>query len=154
MRFIRRTACAKYTGSSSIREDLILPLVNRGVKEEEANEKARYFLDRVGLQDSSRWPVSKLSFGQRKRAAIAAALITNPEILLLDEPTAELDGRSVRELQDLLNSLRTTLVLVTHDHRFARDLTERALLLSSGLVLADSPTESIPDDLLTHTGIL
>lgn len=138
----------------SIRDDLILPMVNRGMKECEAAEKAQYLLDKVGLHESASRPASKLSFGQRKRAAIAAALITNPEILLLDEPTAELDGRSTRELRNLLNSLHTTLVVVTHDLRFARDLTERTLLLSGGRVIADSPTASIPDDLLTSTGIL
>ncbi len=70
----------------SIQEDLILPLINRGVREGEAANKARGVLDRVGLLDLANRPASKLSFGQRKRAAIAAALISRPEILLLDEP--------------------------------------------------------------------
>ncbi len=138
----------------SILEDLILPLINRGILEEEAANKARGLLDKVGLLDLANRPASKLSFGQRKRAAIAAALISNPEILLLDEPTAELDGRSVRELRALLASLRCTLVLVTHDLGFARDLTDRALLLFSGRLLADCSTKSIPDNLLESTGIL
>jgi len=138
----------------SIQEDLILPLVNRGASEEDAADKALSLLDRVGLLELANRPASKLSFGQRKRAAIAAALISNPEILLLDEPTAELDGRSVRELRALLASLRCTLVLVTHDLAFARDLTDRALLLSSGRLLTDSATEPIPDNLLESTGIL
>jgi len=138
----------------SIQEDLILPLVNRGISEEEALEKARGLLDRVGLLDLAIRPAAKLSFGQRKRAAIVATLISGPEILLLDEPTAELDGRSVRELRVLLASLHCTLILVTHDLGFARDLTDRALLLSSGRLLASCPTTSIPDGLLESTGIL
>jgi len=138
----------------SIQEDLILPLVNRGISEEEALEKARGLLDRVGLLDLAMRPAAKLSFGQRKRAAIVATLISGPEILLLDEPTAELDGRSVRELRVLLASLHCTLILVTHDLGFARDLTDRALLLSSGRLLSSCPTTSIPDGLLESTGIL
>ena len=138
----------------SIQEDLILPLVNRGISEEEALEKARGLLDRVGLLDLAMRPAAKLSFGQRKRAAIVATLISGPEILLLDEPTAELDGRSVRELRVLLASLHCTLILVTHDLGFARDLTDRALLLSSARLIASCSTTSIPDSLLESTGIL
>lgn len=127
----------------SIKEDLELPLLNRGTSERDATQQAEIALQQVGLLESGVRPSSKLSFGQRKRAAIAAALVSRPEILILDEPTAELDGRSVAELQDVLATLSCTLVIVTHDLAFARRMTPRSILLKSGRVITDDATETI-----------
>jgi len=141
----------------SIREDLILPLVNRGMGEKAATVKAQALLQTVGLENYGDRPAAKLSSGQRKRAAIAAALILEPEILILDEPTAELDGRGVRELKETLSSISSTLLVVTHDLAFARDVTDRAILLSSrGRSLYDGKTSALLSDyyLLTQAGVL
>jgi cobalt/nickel transport system ATP-binding protein len=127
----------------SIEEDLKLPLLNCGADEKEAALQADSALRQVGLLEHATRPAAKMSYGQRKRAAIAAVLVSKPDILILDEPTAELDGRSVRELLELLTTLPCTLVLVTHDVAFARRLTARSVLLKSGRVIADDTTETI-----------
>jgi cobalt/nickel transport system ATP-binding protein len=141
----------------SIREDLILPLVNRGMDEKTATAKTQELLQTVGLENHGARPAAKLSYGQRKRAAIAAALILEPEILILDEPTAELDGRGVRELKQTLSSISSTLLVVTHDLAFARDVAERAILLSNtGQVIGDGETAAVLSNitLLTLAGIV
>ena len=83
-------------------QDLTLPLINKGMERERAETKARTILRDAELEHCASKPASQLSLGQRKRAAIAAALITEPEILLLDEPTAELDSRATRMLCESL----------------------------------------------------
>lgn len=126
----------------SIEEDLVLPQVNRSISQHEAKKNALRLLDQVGLRGCGQRPASKLSFGQRKRAAIAATLVTGPEILILDEPTAELDGRAIRELQETLLKLSATLVIVTHDLSFAAATSTRALVLLDGKIAWDGATAS------------
>jgi cobalt/nickel transport system ATP-binding protein len=99
-------------------EDLTLPLINRGITREAALTEAAAVLDQVGLTDLSKRPARQLSLGQRKRAAIAAALIGSPDLLILDEPTAELDGRARRELASLLQTLPVAMVIASHDLEF------------------------------------
>lgn len=127
----------------SIEEDIMLPLVNRGINEQEAAAESQQILRTVDLLECAGRPASKLSYGQRKRAAIASVLVTRPEILILDEPTAELDGRAVGELKTLLAGLTCTLVLVTHDVTFAQSLTRKIILLAKGKIAANGPTEAI-----------
>lgn len=136
-------------------EDLLLPQLNRGTPQADAEEKARELLRAVGLLDHANRPAHKLSIGQRKRAAIAMAMAAGPEILMMDEPTAELDRSAVRELQALLPAVKTTLLIVTHDLAFATRVTQRALVLSSGkLVWEGHPHEFLrQESLLLHTGL-
>ena len=81
----------------------------------------------------------QLSTGERRRVAIAGVLAMEPELLVLDEPSANLDPRARRELLDVLAALDRTLLVVTHDLPFAAELCERAVILSGGRVVADGP---------------
>jgi cobalt/nickel transport system ATP-binding protein len=124
-------------------DDVALPLVNRGLGISEAQRMALDKLDKLGLRDCAGRPATKLSIGERKRASIAAALSTSPELLLLDEPTAELDGRSARQLADLLAQLAVTMIVTSHHLDFLRTITSRTLVLSKGKIIADGPTPDI-----------
>ena len=137
-------------------DDLTLPLLNRGIAREEAVARARRALDRMGLADYESEPAAHLSLGQRKRAAIAAALVTEPELLILDEPTAELDGRSVRQLAAYLLELPVTCLLSGHDLPFLTRVTTRLILLDRGAIAADGPTDRVTAkaDLLEQAGVI
>ncbi|MCS7315786.1 MAG: ABC transporter ATP-binding protein [Bryobacterales bacterium] len=127
-------------------DDVALPLINRGVEVEQARTRALSLLERLGLAGACHRPASQLSLGERKKAAIAAALIASPQLLLLDEPTAELDRRSARSLTQELLALPMSLVLATHDLELARTVCRRALVLRSGAVMAEGTVCRILDD--------
>ena len=128
-------------------DDVALPLVNRGMGAVEAAERAHASLEAMDLAHAAGRPASQLSLGERKRAAIAAALVTSPELLILDEPTAELDGRSVRRLTALLKGLPVARLITSHDLGFLRGLCSRLLVLSGGTVIAEGPTGAVLTDL-------
>jgi len=127
-------------------EDVALPLVNRGVSRNEASARAMRALEEAGLAHAAQRPASQLSLGERKRAAIAAALATSPELLILDEPTAELDGRSSRRLREELTRLRVARLIATHDLSLVRAVCGRVLILNNGRILAQGPAEEILGD--------
>lgn len=137
-------------------DDITLPLVNRGISRALAAERARAALAGAGLRDMTHRPANQLSLGERKRAAIGAALAGSPDLLLLDEPTAELDGRSVRQLEDLLQALTMTRLIASHDLDFLRGLCHRALVLAGGKIVAQGPTHEILSDraLLERAGLI
>jgi cobalt/nickel transport system ATP-binding protein len=137
-------------------DDVSLPLLNRGREEASATERALEALERVSLRHAAERPAAQLSLGERKRAAIAAALAGDPELLLLDEPTAELDGRAVRQLSALLRELPMARLIASHDLAFLRGLTRRVLVLSEGRIIADAAAEKILSDqaLLDRAGLI
>ena len=98
-------------------------------------------LDQVGMADFADRPPHHLSFGQRRRVAVATVLAMRPEILVLDEPSSNLDPASRRELADILRSLDVTVLMVTHDLPYALELCPRAVILSDGVIAADGPTQ-------------
>jgi cobalt/nickel transport system ATP-binding protein len=91
-------------------------------------------------------PPHHLSFGQRRRVAVATVLAMKPEILVLDEPSSNLDPAGRRELAEILKSLDVTIVMVTHDLPYAFELCERSVILSGGVIVADGKTGDILRD--------
>ena len=116
-----------------------VPLIYAGVKRRERDERAREALETVGLADRMLHRPSEMSGGQRQRVAIARALVTNPSILLADEPTGNLDsttGREIMALFDRLHAGGNTLIVVTHESHVARHA-RRAIHLSDGNIVKD-----------------
>jgi cobalt transport protein ATP-binding subunit len=107
-------------------------------------------LSYVGLADAADRPPHRLSLGERRRAAVATVLAMHPEVLVLDEPTANLDPAARRELADLIKRLGMTTLLVTHDLPYALELCPRALVIDHGQIVADGPTREV----LADTGFM
>ena len=134
----------------SILEDVVLPLRNRGVSREQAERRGREALASTGMLVCAEIPAHRLSWGQRKRAAIASALAMGPRLLILDEPTSELDGRSVRELAGVLNALAVTKLMASHHLEFVRQTANRCLLLMEGQLAVHGDVR----DMLANTELL
>jgi cobalt/nickel transport system ATP-binding protein len=129
-----------------VREDVAFGPANLGVKGEELNRRVLDALDRVGMVDFADRPPHHLSFGQRRRVAVATVLAMQPEIIVLDEPSSNLDPASRRELADILTSLEITLLMVTHDLPYALQLCERSVVLADGVIVADANTREVLSD--------
>ncbi|WP_199830781.1 ABC transporter ATP-binding protein [Streptomyces sp. MMG1533] len=133
----------------TVREDVAFGPAAAGLKGPELEERVRTALERVGMQDFAQRPPHHLSFGQRRRVAVATVLAMEPEILVLDEPSSNLDPASRRELADILRSLDVSVLMVTHDLPYALELCPRSLVLSDGTIAADGKTaELLADDAL------
>ena len=133
----------------SVRADVAFGPANLGVKGEALERRVMESLDRVGMADFAGRPPHHLSFGQRRRVAVATVLAMEPEILVLDEPSSNLDPASRRELAEILRSLDVTVLMVTHDLPYAFELCPRSVVLSDGVVVADGATfDVLTDDAL------
>ena len=133
-----------------IMEEVGLGLTSRGVPEEEVKKRVHEALKICGLYPFRNWPVSALSFGQKKRVSIASILVMDPEMIILDEPTAGQDYRHYTEIMEFLLELRDklsiTIVMITHDMHLMLEYTDRTLVLSEGHLLMDaSPAEVLTD---------
>ncbi|MEO7327616.1 MAG: ABC transporter ATP-binding protein [Minicystis sp.] len=130
---------------ASALENVELPLIYRGISRKERRERATEALERVQLADRMKHKPTELSGGQRQRVAIARALVTQPSLLLADEPTGNLDSRTGEEIVGLfldLHSKGNTIVLVTHEPRLAARC-PRAVRIVDGLVVADGPGREV-----------
>ncbi|MEW4354464.1 ABC transporter ATP-binding protein [Streptococcus pneumoniae] len=139
-------------------DEVALGLRLRGVAESEIETRVHEALKTCGLYEFRKWPISALSFGQKKRVTIAAILVLNPEVILLDEPTAGQDQRNYTEIMDFLESLHQkghTIMMITHDMQLMLDYADRALVLVDGEILADrAPVEVLTDkDLLEKANL-
>ena len=135
----------------TVGEDVAFGPYNMGLRGEQLEKVVTESLTKVGMLEYKDRPPHHLSFGQRRRVAVATVLAMNPEILVLDEPSSNLDPASRRELAEILNSLQITLIMVTHDLPYAAELCERSVILSGGIIVADDKTRSIlRNDSLLH----
>ncbi|GEP38934.1 putative ABC transporter ATP-binding protein [Nocardioides psychrotolerans] len=130
----------------SVRADVAFGPANLGLKGAALEERVMTALDLVGMADFAARPPHHLSFGQRRRVAVATVLAMEPEILVLDEPSSNLDPASRRELADIIRSLDVTVLMVTHDLPYALELCPRAVVLSDGHVVADDSTYDVLTD--------
>lgn len=127
----------------TVGEDVAFGPYNAGLRGAELDNAVKYALDLVGMYEFKDRPPHHLSFGQRRRVAVATVLAMKPEILVMDEPSSNLDPASRRELADIVRSLDITLLMVTHDLPFALELCERSVILSDGIIVADDSTQAI-----------
>lgn len=130
----------------TVRDDVAFGPANLGLRGVELDRRVRRALEAVGMDDVADRPPHHLSFGQRRRVAVATVLAMEPEILVLDEPTSNLDPASRRELAEVLRTLDVTMLLVTHDLPYALEMCERSVVLSDGVVVADGPTREVLSD--------
>ena len=121
-------------------DEIALGLRIRGVAEEEIDRRVTDVMKICGLSEFKNWPISALSYGQKKRVTIASILILNPDVLILDEPTAGQDFRHYSEIMEFLQRLNNdgqTILLITHDMHLMLEYTDRAIVLSDSVKLAD-----------------
>jgi len=130
----------------SVRADVAFGPANLGLTGAELDERVMTALEQVGMAGYADRPPHHLSFGQRRRVAVATVLAMQPEILVLDEPSSNLDPASRRELADILRSLDVTVLMVTHDLPYALELCPRSVVLSDGHVVADGATYDVLTD--------
>lgn len=139
--------------TNMIFDEVALGLRLRGISEEDIKKRVYQALKTCGLYEFRKWPISALSYGQKKRVTIASILVLGPEILVLDEPTAGQDQRNYTDIMEFLDSLQEkghTIVMITHDMQLMLDYSDRALVVSDGQILADLS----PAELFTHPDIL
>lgn len=127
-------------------DEVALGLKLRGVSEEIIRERVHHVLKICGLYAFRSWPISALSYGQKKRVTIASIMILEPEVIILDEPTAAQDYRHYNEMMEFLLTLREqgmTVIMITHDMHLMLEYADRAVVLSDGVKLADDSPERV-----------
>ncbi len=129
-----------------IYEEVALGLQRSGLTEEQIREKVEATLRVCGLYPFRNWPISALSFGQKKRVTIASVLVLDPELILLDEPTAGQDFRHYTDIMEFLRGLNArgvTVVMITHDMHLMLEYTRRALVFCDGRLIADRTAAAV-----------
>jgi cobalt/nickel transport system ATP-binding protein len=127
----------------TVREDVAFGPLNMGLDRDEVERRVVGALAAVRMSHAADRAPHELSMGERRRVAIATVLSMDPQLLVLDEPSANLDPRGRRELLEVLETIEATMLVVTHDLPFAAQLCERAVILSQGLVVADGPAAAV-----------
>ncbi|WP_431843269.1 energy-coupling factor ABC transporter ATP-binding protein [Calidifontibacter indicus] len=130
----------------TVRDDVAFGPRNLGLKGADLDRRVADALEQVGMNDFADRPPHHLSFGQRRRVAIATVLAMQPEILVMDEPSSNLDPASRREIAEIVRSLDVTMLMVTHDLPYAVELCERSVILSGGVIAADGATTDLLAD--------
>lgn len=132
--------------SPTVRDDVAYGPLYMGLGKSEIEARVRRALAAVDMAGFEQRMPHHLSIGQRKRISLATVLAMDPEILVLDEPSAGLDPRARRGLIELLRTLPQTLIASTHDMRLVRDLFDRAVIMQEGRIVIDAPTDAIIHD--------
>ncbi|MQA24171.1 MAG: ATP-binding cassette domain-containing protein [Micromonosporaceae bacterium] len=130
----------------TVAEDVAFGPANLGLRGADLDSRVDEALRSVGMHEHRDRAPHHLSYGQRRRVAVATVLAMRPEILVLDEPSSNLDPASRRELADILRDLPVTLLMVTHDLPYALELCPRSVILDEGRIVADGPTGSLLAD--------
>ncbi|MFZ9043892.1 MAG: energy-coupling factor ABC transporter ATP-binding protein [Candidatus Nanopelagicaceae bacterium] len=130
----------------TVGQDVAFGPYNAGLRGLELERAVKEALELVGMSEFIDRPPHHLSFGQRRRVAVATVLAMKPEILVMDEPSSNLDPAARRELAEIITSLDVTLLMVTHDLPFAHELCQRAVILSAGVVAADDEISRVLSD--------
>jgi cobalt/nickel transport system ATP-binding protein len=130
----------------TVAEDVGFGPANLGLRGAELRARVEEALTAVGMLEYRDRTPHHLSFGQRRRVAVATVLAMRPEILVLDEPSSNLDPASRRELSEILRGLPVTVLMVTHDLPYALELCARSVILDQGRVVADGPTVDLLAD--------
>lgn len=142
-----------------IYDEVALGLTVRGVPEAEVKSRVLEALRTCGLYQMRNWPVSALSFGQKKRVTIASILVMQPEIMILDEPTAGQDYRHYTEIMEFIRKINEesgiTIIMITHDMHLMLEYTDRAIVIADGHLLADdSPANVLTDEVISDKAFL
>lgn len=127
-------------------DEVALGLRLRGIEETEVEERVHEVLKTCGLYSFRKWPISALSFGQKKRVTIASILVLKPEIIILDEPTAGQDYKTYTDIMNFLDSLQKqghTIVMITHDMQLMLEYSDRCLVVVEGKIIADDDPVTI-----------
>ena len=130
-----------------IYDEVALGLLVRGVPEEAIKERVNQVLKTCGLYQMRNWPVSALSFGQKKRVTIASILVMQPEIMILDEPTAGQDYRHYTEIMEFIRRINEesgiTIIMITHDMHLMLEYTDRAIVIADGQMVSDDTPANV-----------
>ncbi|MBX6723603.1 MAG: ABC transporter ATP-binding protein [Dactylosporangium sp.] len=130
----------------TVAEDVAFGPANLGLRGAELEARVDEALAAVGMSEHRDRAPHHLSFGQRRRVAVATVLAMRPEILVLDEPSSNLDPAARRELAEILRGLPVTMLMVTHDLPYALELCDRSVILDNGRIVADGPTAAVLAD--------
>lgn len=129
----------------TVLENIIYPLVIAGESKAEAIDKAKQWIDQIGLAGKENQNALLLSGGERQKLAIARALISNPDVLILDEPTANLDGKSTKEIETIVKSAQssgTKIIMTTHSTGQAKRLADEVLFINKGRLIEQTNAKS------------
>lgn len=142
-----------------IYDEVALGLAVRGVPEEEIRERVYRTLKICGLYPFRNWPISALSYGQKKRVTIASILVMDPEVIILDEPTAGQDYRHYTEIMEFLKDINErcgiTIIMITHDMHLMLEYTDRAIVISDGHLLTDdTPAKVLTNEMIADKAYL
>jgi cobalt/nickel transport system ATP-binding protein len=124
----------------TVHDDVAFGPANLGLAGDALEHRTHEALEQVGMAHAAHRPPHHLSFGERRRVAIATVLAMHPDVLVLDEPTSNLDPAARRELSEVLDPLPQAVVVVTHDLPYALERCPRAVILDAGRIVADGPT--------------